>query len=80
MQLKLQILVFWIVSSRQGQDREYKSVVEKEISLQKQEKEMYTAKINDRIGLSSFADTAVVKYNASDELTSYDAEAWAVSE
>ena len=30
---------------------------------------MDTAKINDRIGLSSFADTAVVKYNVSDELT-----------
>lgn len=39
---------------------------------------MYTANINDRIGLSSFADTAVVKYNASDELTYYDAEASAV--
>ena len=51
-----------------GTGSDNKSVVEKEISLQKQEKEMYTAKINDRIGLSSFADTAVVKYNASDEL------------
>ena len=61
-----------------GTGSDNKSVVEKEISLQKQEKEMYTAKINDRIGLSSFADTAVVKYNASDELTSYDAEASAV--
>ena len=39
---------------------------------------MNTANINDRIGLSSFTDTAVVKYNASDELPSYDAEASAV--
>ena len=39
---------------------------------------MDTAKINDRIGLSSFADTAVVKYNVSDELTSYDVETSAV--
>ena len=61
-----------------GTGSDNKSVVEKEISLQKQEKEMYTAKINDRIGLSSFADTAVVKYNASDELTSYYAEVSAV--
>lgn len=61
-----------------GTGSDNKSVVEKEISLQKQEKEMYAAKINDRIGLSSFADTAVVKYNASDELTSYDEEASAV--
>ena len=63
---------------RAGTGSDNKSVIEKEISLQKQEKEMYTANINDRIGLSSFADTAVVKYNASDELTYYDAEASAV--
>ena len=78
MQLKLQILDFLDSEQQAGTGSDNKSVVEKEISLQKQEKEMYTAKINDRIGLSSFADTAVVKYNASDELTSYDAEASAV--
>lgn len=44
-----------------GTGSDNKSVVEKEISLQKQEKEMYTAKINDRIGLSSFADNCCCK-------------------
>ena len=61
MQLKLQILDFLDSEQQAGTGSDNKSVVEKEISLQKQEKEMYTAKINDRIGLSSFADTAVVK-------------------
>ena len=61
-----------------GTGSDNKSVVEKEISCKSKKKKCTQQRSMTELVMSSFADTAVVKYNASDELTSYDAEASAV--